>query len=118
MLKAGMIALTCALVVGVLAYNRQAVALEAARATLAGKAPFSSEMGKWKPTREGHCSKARHDSYRKIGSDGKVYPISHPVVDTVDGKPCGYEHVHDDDIEFEVWAEPRRVADRSLYDQP
>ncbi len=56
----------------------------------------SMAMGLWTPSKWDTCSKASHDSFSKIGPDGKKYPTWHPpsAVDPATGKTCNFGHEH------------------------
>jgi hypothetical protein len=52
-------------------------------------------MGRWTPAAQDSCTKEEHDSYFKIGPDGKKYPTWHPPVhNRANGTTCTFGHEH------------------------
>ena len=55
----------------------------------------SMAMGRWTPAAQDSCTKEEHDSYFKIGPDGKKYPTWHPPVhNRANGTTCTFGHEH------------------------
>lgn len=72
------------------------VALFVAPAPVSAVGENSHAMGLWSPnTKYDTCTKAVHDSYKVLASDGKYYPTWHPPVHKfADGKTCTFGHEH------------------------
>lgn len=62
---------------------------------ISGTGGNSMAMGRWTPAPQDSCTQLEHDSYFKIGPDGKKYPTWHPPVHKRDnGTTCTFGHEH------------------------